>query len=414
MWLSVGFWNWSLLRPKWVAAMRPAPDQIVDHYQDWGSARNYWDGLPVYTPHSMSIPRHLGLLSNPVKSIEYNAHPPTSVLLALPLARLDYPDAVLAWNAISLAAFLGSLTIVATVLPVSRTLFSPALALLTFCHPLYGNLCQGQLTLILGFLVTMMWALERSGRSSAAGLLLGTATAIKLFPGFLAVYYVARGRLRPLLAVMASFFSLTLATVVVLGLDTYRDYVQNALPRLSAFRGFGYNFSIAGLWHKLFDPAAEVVLAPPLWPSLTLARWGTLLSDVVVTLIVAAFAYRARTLAQRDLAFASAVAAMLLVSPLTWDISLLLLLVPTAVIARSADQLRWIPSTLALILLVIWLPQPALTFLATVGGTVKVTTPAFILGAASLKFYALLGTFVLVLAAFQAESRRNMVDGGIV
>ena len=54
-WLILGAWTWSLLGPTWVAAMRPLPYQVIDHYQDWGSARNYWVGLPVYTPHSVSI-----------------------------------------------------------------------------------------------------------------------------------------------------------------------------------------------------------------------------------------------------------------------------------------------------------------------------------------------------------------------
>ena len=78
--------------------MRPAPDTLIDYYQDWGSARNFRTGIPVYTPHSTSIPRHLGLPTNPNLSIEYNIHPPTSVLLALPLGRFDYSDAVLVWN----------------------------------------------------------------------------------------------------------------------------------------------------------------------------------------------------------------------------------------------------------------------------------------------------------------------------
>jgi hypothetical protein len=60
------------------------------------------------------------------------------------------------------------------------------------------------------------------------------------------------------------------------------------------------------------------------------------------------------------------------------------------------------PAALLLILAVIWLPQNALTELALAGRPLHVVSPAFILGAPSLKFYALLGTFFLGLAAFQA------------
>ena len=51
------------------------------------------------------------------RDIAYNAHPPTSVLLALPVTGLDLPDAVLAWNLVTLAALLASLAIVAAGLP---------------------------------------------------------------------------------------------------------------------------------------------------------------------------------------------------------------------------------------------------------------------------------------------------------
>jgi len=397
----------SSLGPIWVAAIRPAPEQINDFYQEWGSARNYLVGMPVYTPHATSIPRHLGVPFDRLSTIEYNAHPPTSVLLALPLARLDYPDAVLVLNAISLAAFLVSLVIVAVVLPVPRTLFLPILASLVFCHPLYGNLRLGQYTPILVLLVTAIWALERSGRSSTAGLLLGAAAAIKLFPAYLVVFYAAQGRIRPLMAAALSFLALTLATVLVLGLDTYYDYVGIVLPGQAKFRSFSYNLSIAGIWYKLFDPAGEAGLVEPLWPSPALARWGTWLSDLAITVIVATFVHRARTSAQRDLAFALVVTAMLLVSPVTWDFSLPLLLVPIAVIARSAGRPQWMTAALVLILAIDCIPQSMLTMLAQAGRSFTVFPWTFILGAPSLKFYGLLGIFSLGLAAFRAKKEEE-------
>jgi hypothetical protein len=407
LWLGLGCWGWLAFGPIWVAAMRPAPEQINDLFQDWGSARNHLVGMPVYTPHATSIPRHLGVPFDRLGGIEYNAHPPTSVLLALPLASLDYRDAVLVWNAISLAAFLVSLVIVAVVLPVPRTLFLPILALLVFCHPLYGNLHLGQYTPILVLLVTAIWALERSGRSSTAGLLVGAAAAIKLFPAYLVVYYAARSRIRPLMAAALSFLALTLATVLVLGPDTYYDYVRIVLPEQAKFRSFGYNLSIAGFWYKLFDPIGEPGLMTPLWSSPALACWGTLLSNLTITAIVATFVHRARTSAQRDLAFALVVTAMLLVSPVTWDFSLPMLLVPIAVIARCASKSRGMPVALTLILVVVWIPQILWTNLALGGRSLPVVPWTFMLGAPSIKFYALLGSFALGLAAFRAEKQEE-------
>ena len=370
LWSALGFWGWAYFGPMWASALRPGSDRINDFYQDWGSARNYLTGLPVYTAHATSIPRHLGLSSNPIPSIEYNAHPPTSVLLALPLAQCRYPDAVLVWNVISLVALAVSLWLVARELALPWTMLPPTLALLSLCHPVYGNLYQGQLTLILVLLVTGIWALERSGQLSLAGVLLGLAAAIKLFPLYLAVYFLAGGRFRVLITAAISLLVLTVATALVLGVDTYHDYLQIVLPGQAKFRSFSYNLSIAGLWYKLFDPVTETGPVVPLWSCPIFARWGTILSDLATTAIVMMLAFTAQTRAQREIAFATAVICMLLVSPVTWDFSLPLLLVPIAIMVRSAkmSRSRWMPAALVFILTIDWIPQNMLTELARPAG----------------------------------------------
>jgi Glycosyltransferase family 87 len=411
-WLLLALWGWLWLSPMWITAMKPKPDQIIDFYQDWGSARNYSTGLPTYTPHAISIPRHLNLSSNSMPSIEYNAHPPTFVLLALPLAWLDYPTAVLVCNLISCLALAASLAIVATELHFPLTVFPPMLALLPLCQPVYANLQLGQLTPLLGLLIAMIWALERSGRFrqlNSAGVFLGMAAAIKLFPAYLGVYYLAQMRMRQLLTATLTFLALNLVAVLVLGMDTYYDYVSVVLPYQSKFRSFGYNISIAGFWYKLFDPLGERNLIVPLWHCPLLAHGSTLLLDLVITVVVAKFSRQARTLVQHDLAFASVVTAMLLVSPVTWDFSLPLLLVPLALIARCSlkPHASWMVGPLILVLIVIWTPQILLTRMALAGRTVVSVSWSFMLGAPSLKFYALLLTFALTLAAYWAETKET-------
>ncbi len=385
--------------------MRPEPDQVIDFYQEWASAHNYWGGLPIYTPHSTSIPRYLGLVVNPVPAIEYNIHPPTSVLLILPLGRLNYATAVLVWNVISLVALGASLVIVALMLKVPASLILPGLTLLPLCHPIYGNLHQGQLNLVLVLLVTAMWALERTGRSTLAAMIIGVAAAIKLFPIYLVLYYVAQGRIRPVVVVFATFITLNLIALLLLGTDTYYDYVVVVLPWNAKFRMLGYNLSIAGLWHKLFYPVpAERII--PLWSSLALARWGTLLSNLSITVIVVLLTCQAKTSREHDMAFAAVAAAMLLVSPVTWDAALPILLVPFALIACSPvmAQSRLLMVTLFIILVISCMPQQVLTRLALGGQAVSEYSWMFMLGVPSLKFYMLLGTFVLAATIFRFET----------
>jgi hypothetical protein len=389
--------------------MRPNCNRVNDFYQDWGSARNYLVNLRVYTHHAISIPRHLNRTSNPVPTIEYNAHPPTSVLLALPLARFDYPDAVLGWNIITVIAFLVATIIVVRELSVSPRQLLPVLALLAFCHPLYGNIYQSQLTLPLTFLVTATWALERSNWPRAAGLLLGIAGSIKLFPAYLAVYYIARRQWQTVLAAVLSFLVLTLATALLLGVDTYFDYIYTVLPNQTKFRSFTYNLSIAGFWYKLFDPVAAAGLVEPLCLSPALARWGTLVSSLTVSAIVAAQAYRAKTGVQRDFAFSTASTAMLLVSPVTWDFSLPLLLMPIVTIAHHAriGRAHWIIAALLVALTIDWIPQNLLTELSQGRRSGDIFPWTFTLGAASLKFYSIILIFSLALILFSRDIRKH-------
>jgi Glycosyltransferase family 87 len=394
--------------------MWPACNRVNDFYQDWGSARNYLVSLPVYTHHVISISRHLHLTSNPVPSIEYNAHPPTSVLLALPLARLNYSDAVLVWNIITVVAFLAAMIIVVRELSVPPRYLLPILAILAFCHPIYGNIYQSQLTLPLLFLVTAIWALERSNWLRAAGLLLGIAAAIKLFPAYLAVYYIARRRWQTVLAAVLSFLALTLVTAFLLGADTYYDYISVVLPNQTKFRSFTYNLSIAGFWHKLFDPVADTGPVEPLCFNPTLARWGTLVSSLAVSAIVAVQAYLARTAAQRDLAFSAAITAMLLVSPVTWDFSLPLLLVPIATITQRAwiERAHCVIAALLTTLIIDWIPQNLLTQLCQESPSESMLSWTFTLRAASLKFYSLIIIIYICISLFRRDIRN--VIGKIV
>lgn len=405
-WLVVGFVGWGTLGPIWVQAIRPAGGRVNDFYQDWGSARNYVVGMPVYSPHSSSVRWHLGLEKNPNATIEYNAHPPASVLLALPLAALDYPDAVRAWNLATLAAFVIAMSLMVQELKLGGRAVLIGVALLPFCHPVYGNVYQGQLTLLLVLLLVGVWVLDRRGRSGQAGALIGLAAAIKLFPAYLVVVYAVRRDPRPIVWAVVVFGLVNLAAASVLGLQAYRDYLAIVLPDQARFRGFGFNIALAGFWSKLFDPVAETGRITPLCLSPGLARVGTLASDAAVTLVVVIAAARALTARQRDLGWGLAFVGMLLVSPVTWDFSLPLLVVPAAVVARESVHR---PLSLALLFVaavVAWVPQSL--FMLMVGEPAGSASPAFMLGAPALKFYVLLTLFgLLARACFSCDASRD-------
>jgi hypothetical protein len=397
--LVAGLVAWSRLGPEYARAMRPRAFPNPDFFQDWASARNHRIGRPVYSPHTATIPLYLG---RPAVGVEreapYNAHPPPSVLMTLPLACLSFSDAMLAWNLVSLAALGIGLALLAAGLRAPRHWLMPALVLLPFGLPIYGNLQQGQLTPLLFAMIAAAWAADRTGRPTIAGVLVGSAAAMKLFPAYLVIVFIVRRSWRAVLAAGASFAAWNLAAVLVLGWRPYRDYLHVVLHQQELVRSWACNLSIAGFWHKLFDPTAEVALAPCLWHSPSLARCGIAVSDLVTTAVVAAVVSQTRTPEQRDLAFATAVSAMLLVSPVTWDTSMLLLMLPIAVLSRTTGASRGMAVALMLIFLVLWLPQQTLVELIPGVRCITSGSSADLLGPVSVKFYALMLTFVLGVA----------------
>ncbi|HKI17304.1 MAG TPA: hypothetical protein VKA15_05470, partial [Isosphaeraceae bacterium] len=160
-------------------------------------------------------------------------------------------------------------------------------------------------------------------------------------------------------------------------------------------RSCGYNISLAGFWHKLFDPSFENGRVQPLWQCPALAAWGTLLSDLVVTTVIINIVRQARTPEQRDRGFALVVTGMLLVSPVTWDVWLPLLIIPLAVIARAAAHSPVILTVFLSIVLAIGIPQESLTTLF--GHPCGLASPVYMLAAPSVKFYALLGVLALLI-----------------
>jgi len=208
-------------------------------------------------------------------------------------------------------------------------------------YPLYEQSRMGQSTALLLLLLTGSWAWLRSGRPVLSGVLLGVATCIKLFPGLLLLYLAVTRRWRALAAAIATIALVVASTSSLFGVEVYRDYFERVLPTVQQFRALWQNLSLVGFWSKLFNPAPEFLrtysLTEPLMRSPLLAA---ALSAATVALVVAALvwaSWRGRDDQKgQDLGYASTVVASLLIGPLTWGHSLLLLPLPFSIFWASA------------------------------------------------------------------------------
>jgi hypothetical protein len=274
------------------------------------------------------------------------------------------------------------------------------------------QLFHGQWNLILLLLLTGVWAAERSGRPAWAGALLGASTAIKLFPGFLFVYFLARRQWAAVIAGALAFAALTGLTAALLGPETYRVYFREILPNLAAVRSSWYNNSLIGLWTKLFDPATAEEHVLPLWRSAVALRVGASLSVFAVTASLAWVTWGAKTRAALDHAFGVAVTGMLLVSPMTWDHSLLLLVIPIAVLMYDQPRSEMAKALLVLSLTALWvIGQRWICDRLIPGGLVEgVASPAHSLTVLSYPCYALAILFVIEVV----QARQSAPDFGMV
>jgi hypothetical protein len=390
--------------PGFLRSLYPEENRFWDFSQEWFSAQNLVRGQPVYQNQADAMERYTGMRPAPDSPLvlTWNAHPPTSVLLAVPFTPLDYPTAHLAWDLVSLFALAIGMVLVGRHLGVrfSPWMLLPTVALFLVCSPVRSHLSQGQLSLVLLPLIVGAWAADRTEHPWWAGVLLGAAAAIKLFPGFLFLYFLLRRRWQALAAGAITVAALTGVTLAVEGWQSYHTYITEALPSVAHFRSSWYNESVFGFWARLFDPAAEERVLP-LRRSPALAGTASLVSVGLIVLLLVPVTWRAHSRAECDRAFAVAVTAMLLVSPISWNHYFPLLLLPVAWLWLHLPR-GWPRCVLGVVLVLLWLPGAYFVRFA-MGPHAPISNdplrpdalPWQSLTALSVHFYALLGLFAL-------------------
>lgn len=391
-----------------------SPLFVPDFFQEWAAARNRFQGLPIYTSQRITLEKYLGLASNPNDRffIEINAHPPTAVLLGMPFAGLRFTDAFALWNVLSLLFLAASVGLIVRqlALPFSIWDLLAAITILLLCYPFWHQMVHGQLNLLLLLLLTGAWTADRNARPHWAGTLAAVATAIKLFPGFIFVYFLLRREWRAVRTGLIVLAGTTVLTAHILGPDAYRSYFLEVLPRTCHWRSEWSNLSLSGIWFKLFGAAVQgaPMEIQPLVHAPALALVGVCITLLVVTAILALRARQLRPEQDWDLLYALTMIGMLLVSPITWDHYLLLLVLPVAVLwqrlPRGGIGREAVVLLLAVLSIKVWLVVEHGLILLDAAHLANnshrwLVTPLETVTALSVPCYALVGLFVLTLRA---------------
>jgi hypothetical protein len=320
--------------------------QRTDFCQDYLAAQRLTQGIAVYLPmHCWT-----GFIPSP---FQYDAHPPFSILLIWPLSVLPQVPAAMLWGLGSLAGYLLSGLFLLRALGW-RSLRSLTLFVLgsVFWEALTIGIGEQNFGQLLTFLLVAGWLLERRGRSGWAGVLIGLAGLLKVWPVGLLALALLQGKRRLAWSGAATLLAGTLASLAVLGPGTYADYLGPVRAAEIFWIPNGASVSLVSAIMRLFTgyPDTELPL-PALLHGLSLEEAALLAEAVAGLVLVGTLVFLWRCWRRRQsetvsaLSLGIAVTVLMLVFPLVWFWEIIPLILPGATTVLGLRQVsrppRW-------------------------------------------------------------------------
>jgi 4-amino-4-deoxy-L-arabinose transferase-like glycosyltransferase len=267
-------------------------------------------------------------------------------------------------------------------------------------EPIVTTLRSGQTGLLLGGLMVVGWYALKRGRPLLAGVAVGLATGLKLFPGLLLIYFLLRQR-KAFAAAAGTLLVLVLLVGTLTGWHTFAEYTATTRGVVDEYAQFPNNLSLLGLAARTLEaPGTASGKARVFFYLLALA------AIVAAALVSRRGPQPSEDNRSLDIEYALFVALMPLLSPISWDHYLSVLLLPLAVLGtRTLTAAAPWSAVLGFVSIVVVLILPDTTFvyfLPSLGSWVP--RPLLILLVLPLRTYALLGLSVwLGLAAVRAK-----------
>jgi hypothetical protein len=285
--------------------------------------------------------------------MDYDSHPPFTVLLFFPFGMLPKASAFLTWGFCSLIAYLVSGLLVLRELGWYSlrgiALFVGASLL---WQPLGAAETEQNLGQFLTLLLVVAWILERRQHERWAGGLLGLAGLIKIWPALLLFFAFLRRRWQAGIMGSLVLFLGSGAALLVLGANAYATYLgpaqageQLAVPTIG-------NLSLVGVVVQMLSRTPDLAYAWSTAPWALSLEEAVLIGEVVAGLAllgVLAVLWHSRQRLQSEagalLGEGLLITTLLLVFPLTWQWGLITLLLPLAMTLLALRDLpkppRW-------------------------------------------------------------------------
>ena len=308
----------------------------MDIQQDFVAGQRLRAGEDIYAPIRPDEIVALGVHEEYGVGMRLNVHPPLTALLFAPLTLVPFAAAALVWTLGSVALLFGVAWLLAAELdlPLRGPWLALLLLLLLNWYPVWQHLHVGQFTILLLAMIAGAWWCERHGHPWGAGILLGAATMLKIYPALLLGYVLLRGRWR-VLGGAAGCMLLLLAAQMAVNPQHWAAYFGQVAPANAAtWMPNARNASLASISMRLFvgsDTVRPFFAMPQLELPLRSVLYGA--AGGLFGLLL----WRRRG-QPADLAgeYSLALSAIALLSPLSWDHSMIFLLMPFGYIWQQA------------------------------------------------------------------------------
>jgi hypothetical protein len=310
-------------------------------------------------------------------------YPPFWAVLIRPLALLPYSTAEVVWLVCNVLFLCLSVVLMVHLLQLPFITAAPLVGVLFLMPAVYDTMLLGQVSLLITLLLVGVLTLSVVPISKKcyqnevlAGVLLGLAVAIKVYPAVMILVYIVHRRMKVLFTT-----GLTVSITVLIGIlfgggwSSIEHWLTDVMPAVSTMSPFPSNQSIRGVITRFFSTNQFQVpvltstnfmsiLIRPLIDNALLGRlisWIGILSTISVTVLSMIWRVRqdGQTYVSLVMNFATAIAAMLLITPVVWDFYFVHALIPMVVLAWynarvSLSQLTLIIVCLLLVLQRYW------------------------------------------------------------
>jgi glycosyl transferase family 87 len=315
------------------AAGRPLMD-YSDFAQDYVAAKAWSNGADPYANTPDLIRRYERNTIQALPDRHRDPHTPFQILLARPFNAVPFRAAWSIWVLINAAALIVALFLLMRALSLDRwTAIAVAFGALVLptVRLALANVEPNPLALLL--LVSAWLALKRD-RQTGAGIALGIATALRVFPILLIVPLIRKRQYRALKWQLSTTVVLSGVTGLILGTHATIRFITSAAPgNFRYWRAAGHNLSLIGIPFRWLTQSHWFPHSADL-PALA----GILAVVAFMACVVAASTTPAR--ASGDV-FWAAVPWAILASPLAWADYLILLLPLLALqFARATNRMR--------------------------------------------------------------------------